>query len=341
MQATQFWSDLCLFYTARSIELKKDILMKKIVFMYSGQGSHYYQMAMDLYDNNATFKQAMLKANDFYQSIMHQSIIDSLYNDQHTKSTPFTNILLTHPAIFMVEYALTQVMFEQNIRPDIVLCSSLGEFAGAVAAGILDFETAFSLVIKQAKALVSCPPAGMLAIVQSPDLYKTQPFLNENSELSALNFSTHFVISGRQEALNEIVLRLNEKNITSIHLNVLQGFHSRWIDSARDIFLEGLEGVVFKKPVTLFFSSTYAEYKPNLTTMHFWEVIRKPILFQQSIELLEKEQPLMYIDIGPQGTLATFVKYNLTTQSQSKPYPIITMYGNAQQNINIIKSEIK
>ena len=70
-------------------------------------------------------------------------------------------------------------------------------------------------------------------------------------------------------------------------------------------------------------------------------MLRQPILFQQSVQILEKQQPLIYIDIGPSGTLATFVKYNLPSTSQSMQLPILTQYGNAVSNLDRIDEVLK
>lgn len=316
-------------------------MKKPIVFMYSGQGSHYYQMGRDLFDGNETFKKWMLKADHLFQSITNISIISQLYDDKHSKSQPFTQTLLTHPAIFMVEYALTQVMYEKNIMPDIILGASMGEFAAATAAGIIDFETALRMVIKQAQVLESSPAAGMLAILQNPNLYETQAFLNNNFTLAAVNFSSHFVVSGSLKNIDCLIKKLDGMHITFQTIPVSTGFHSPLIDSSKIAFLENTETFQPKKPHRRYFSCMRADYMQPLSPSHFWDAIRKPILFQQSIQLLENEQPLIYIDLGPSGTLATFIKYNLSPSSKSIQLPILTLFGNAIKNLDIIQEAVR
>jgi len=66
-------------------------------------------------------------------------------------------------------------------------------------------------------------------------------------------------------------------------------------------------------------------------------VIRKPILFQQTVQALENRQVYVYLDLGPSGTLANFVKYNMTKQSQSKSFPILTPFGQSLPNLRKVK----
>jgi bacillaene synthase trans-acting acyltransferase len=171
-----------------------------IVFMYSGQGSQYYQMGRSLFEENNIFRTAMLKADQLYQDMTGSSVLKILYADQNTLGLPFIETLVTHPAIFMIEYALTEVLFSLNIRPNLVLGSSLGEFAAMVTAGVLSFETALTTVIKKAQILQQyCPPGGMMAILHNVELFDTHAWLYENAELAAINFDSHFVIAASPE----------------------------------------------------------------------------------------------------------------------------------------------
>ena len=67
-----------------------------IVFMFSGQGSHYYQMGKELFEENKTFHDWMLKADHLYHDLTQLSVIDHLYSKENIKAKPFTQTLLTH-----------------------------------------------------------------------------------------------------------------------------------------------------------------------------------------------------------------------------------------------------
>jgi len=85
----------------------------------------------------------------------------------------------------------------------------------------------------------------------------------------------------------------------------------------------------------IFFHSNYQ--RALIPQHYFWEVIRKPILFQQTVQALENRQVYVYLDLGPSGTLANFVKYNMTKQSQSKSFPILTPFGQSLPNLRKVK----
>lgn len=313
-----------------------------IIFMYSGQGSQYYQMGKELFLSHKIFKQYCLHAEEIFRKLTGYSLIESVYAEQHKKSDMFSQTIFTHPAIFMVEYALTQVVLAYNIKPSAVMGTSMGEFAAATAAGMMRFETALEVVIKQAQSLEKyCEKGGMLAILGDPQLYREKSFLFQLSELAAINFSSHFVVSGRVEHLNEIKGRLNEENIISQVLPVSFAFHSPLIDHAAHNFLESIANLQLQENKIPFISCTNGKTLESPTFKHWWDIIRAPILFQQTIQTYEQNHAAVYLDLGPSGTLATFVKYILAAHSLSKQMTIMSPYGQENKYLEEAVSRFK
>ncbi len=57
-------------------------------------------------------------------------------------------IIYTHPAIFMIEYELHQVLVRKGIRPDFIIGTSLGEFTCMALAVALSVEESIDCVMK-------------------------------------------------------------------------------------------------------------------------------------------------------------------------------------------------
>ncbi|MCW5584417.1 MAG: acyltransferase domain-containing protein, partial [Gammaproteobacteria bacterium] len=257
-----------------------------------------------------------------------------LYNNKAAHAESFKDTLLTHPAIFMLEHALLQVLYEKKIQPDMVLGSSLGEFAAAVAANILSFEEAMSIVTRQAQLLdKNCQEAGMLAILHDPIIYQQQDNIKKYSEIAAINFSSHFVVSGKNQDLNNIVDQLKNQHIASHRLPVSHGFHSTYIDNAEQSFKFYAAEIIFHEPTLPFISCVNADKLGHIKSDHLWDIIRRPIQFEKVIQLIEIQGNVCYVDLGPSGTLSTFVKYNLSSDSQSRYFHILTPYHQDFQSI--------
>ena len=274
------------------------------------------------------------KATKFVGILIGISLLDELYHPQYKKSDPFTQLTLTNPAIFMVEYALAQVLLSEGIKPQKVLGTSLGEFVAAAIAEVLSFETMLEIVIHQAQITeMKCPPGSMIAILDILALYDN-PIINTNSELAAINFSSHFIVSGEHQQMEKVRGFLNEQQITHQALMVNYAFHSVSMDSIATDFVNLMQQQKLKIPQLDFISAAKSHQLDTVTAQHFWDAIRKPIHFENTIRTLENEDHYFYVDVGPSGTLATFVKYNLAS---SRSEALVTLVPFASGVLDFAK----
>lgn len=309
-----------------------------IIFMFSGQGSQYYQMSKELFEQHPIFRKWMLKLNEIASDTLGESVLDRLYEPTKSKSDLFNQTLYSHPAIFMVEYSLSQVFLEEGILPNYVLGTSMGEFASAAVAGVMEVDELLIALIKQAQVLEAhCQKGGMTAILHQTTLFEEMSSLFHQVELASFNFYSHFVVAGKPESLKNLEGVLSQKNIISQNLPVSIGFHSSLLEPAMPVYTDFLQQKSYKSLNLPFISCAYAEIFSALPQNYFWEVIRKPIAFQQTVQNLEEKQAYIYIDLGPAGTLANFVKYNLAKHSQSKTFPTLTPFGQSLANLEKVK----
>ncbi|MCB2360152.1 acyltransferase domain-containing protein [Clostridium estertheticum] len=305
-----------------------------VVFLFSGQGSQYYHMGKNLYLNNPVFRNSMDKLDKMIKKITGTSVLGVLYNENVKKSETFNSIQYTHPSIFMVEYSIAQVFIEMNIYPDYVLGTSLGEFASCAIAGVMSCEEILECIIEQAKMIEkNCCRGGMLTIVNDHKLYFENRILNENSQIVAINYNSHFVVSGRIDGLKEIESHLKNKGILYLRLPVLFGFHSSFIDSAALSYNNFLASKIYSQPRTNVISCTEGNKVTSFSKSYFWDVIRKKIDFPSALKSISDEEKHIYIDLGPSGTLANFTKYNLSKASKSSIHSVITPFNNEINNL--------
>ena len=313
----------------------------KIVFMFSGQGSHYYQMGRELFEQEATFRKLMLDMDAMVRDLAGLSVVNSLYDDARTKSDLFERTLLTSPAIFMVEYALAQTLIERNITPDYVLGVSMGSIAAAAVAGCIGLEEALTAVVKQASVIEkNCQRGGMIAILSDPAIYRDDALCN-NCEVAAINFSSHFVVAAKQDRLDIIERYLRDKRIAFQRLPVSYAFHSRWIDEARYPFQTFLRTLSYKPANIPIVCCAGATILTKIPFDYFWITARQSIRFRDTVAELESRGTYRYIDVGPSGSLATSIKYALTARSASEGLSTLSPFGRDLENLRSIKRSMK
>jgi len=303
------------------------------VFMFSGQGSQYFHMGRALYEGNDTFREWMIELDDIARGASGRSVIEALYSDARGRGDQFDRTLLTHPAIFMVEYSLAQSLMRAGVWPDIVLGVSLGSFAAAAVAGFIGVEDALTAVMRQATALEECcEPGGMIAVLADPALF-AEDFLSGRGELAAVNFSSHFVVSARRAELETIEAALRKRNIGYQRLPVSVPFHSQWIDSAKAPFASFMRSIRYRPGRLPLACCDQTAILSELSDDYFWNVVRRPIRFRETTARLEQQGARRYIDVGPSGTLATFLKYVMPATTKSTAHAVLTPYGFDRKNL--------
>jgi len=314
--------------------------MPETVFMFSGQGSQYFHMGRALYDGNGTFREWMNRLDEVASQAAGTSVTAVLYSGAQKKGDLFDRTLLTHPAIFMVEYSLARCLIEAGVRPSLVLGASLGSFAAAAVAGFIDAGEALTAVIGQAKALEDCcEPGGMIAVLADPALF-VEDFLSARSELAAINFSTHFVVSARQADLDGIEAALKRRAVDHQRLPVSFPFHSQWMDRAKASFQPFMRAMGRRQGQLPLVCCQKAAVLSELSDDYFWDVVRRPIRFRESAARVEQLGACRYIDVGPAGTLATFLKYGLPTTATSTVHSILTPFGFDQKNLAALLASV-
>jgi len=306
----------------------------KKIFMFSGQGSQYIGMGQKLFEQTPLFREHMLRLDRKIQKLIGESVLKIIYSSKKT-TNQFDRLLYTNPAIFMVEYALAQTLIAKGVEPDGVIGSSMGEFASAVLADVLTIDEALLTLVEMSRLTeLECERGGMLAVFHDPNLFHDKAELYKTCELASINFNSHFVVSSTLENLNSVKVYLQSLNIMYQQVPVHYPFHSSYLNPMADKYLAYLKSLTFNRPSIPYYSCVTGEQIQELSPMYFWDVVRQPIHFRKAINNLNQHEPKIYIDLGPSGTLASFVKQIISSQSDSKVYAIMTPFNQDIKHLN-------
>jgi len=308
----------------------------RTVFMFSGQGSHFFHMGRELFEQNDVFRDWMRRLDAIAHAQIGSSVLDALYAPERNKGDAFDRTLLTHPAIYMTEIALAQALIAGGLKPDLVFGSSLGSFAAAAIGGYVAIEDALLAVIRQAQVFERrCEPGGMIAIMTDPSLYDS-PLLRGRCTLAGVNFDGHFTVSAPSAAVAAIESELKARGLVYQRLPVSFAFHSDALDVARDEYLSYVATLPLRQGDLPLVCCERAEVVNSIAPEFFWNIARRPIRFRDAVDRLERDGPHRYVDVGPAGTLATFLKYALPAQSGSSMHPVLTPYGRDRRNFDAL-----
>jgi bacillaene synthase trans-acting acyltransferase len=281
------------------------------VFLCGGQGSQFFGMGQPLYAEHPVFREEIRALDGIARAMLGRSVVDAVFSPERRMTEPLDDLLISHPAILMVEVALARTLAAQGILPSFVVGASLGELAALVISGALSAEDALRACITQAQILLSrCGEGGMVAILDDVASFHREAWLHGETWLAAVNFARHFVVSGPTWRCDEIERRCKEKGVLCQRLPVRRAFHSPMIDAAQGDYLRAVETMPVGSLQVPVFSATQARRVSDASTRYLWQVVREPIRFLEAQGAVEQLMPCTVVDLSPGGTLGTFLKHH-------------------------------
>jgi malonyl CoA-acyl carrier protein transacylase len=309
-----------------------------IVFMYAGQGSHYYNMGRELYERDATFKRSMDDLSARLEPEIGRPLTAILY-DSSKRLTEFNDVLHTNAAIFCVQYSLTQVLRQRGIVPQAVLGSSVGELVAAVVAGVLDVDDGLRIVVQPATWFRKDPSqGGMLVVLEKMKSIEDQATLFRGCTLAAENYDGNFILSGARPDLTRIGQELSARGVASSILPIAHAFHSAWLDPYADRFMALARTLRFRPAAIPFYSAAKAGPIEGYAAIHLWRAIRDRIRFAELIEGMRQPGRFVFADISPTGSLAGFIKWGFGNQVPASL--AMNQYGHNLKALEKMASDI-
>lgn len=180
--------------------------MKKVAFIFPGQGSQTNGMGKDFFENSDIAKEMIQKASDR----LGFSFEDLLFNE----SEDLGKTEFTQPAILLVScIALALFKEKSDLKPEFVLGHSLGEFSALVASGAINYLDAVELVHRRGLFMneaCSGAGAGMMALVGLDDetvenITQTQRDNGKKVWAANYNMDGQIVVAGLKADLESLV----------------------------------------------------------------------------------------------------------------------------------------
>jgi acyl transferase domain-containing protein len=137
----------------------------RVVHVFSGQGSQWPGMGMDLYRCEPVVRESLDECEQIVRDIGGWSI---LTETGHTPASRLTETEIAQPAIFAVQLALTRLWASWGLVPDAVLGHSMGEVAAACAAGALGVQDAIRLIVRRGQIMQRASGTGRMTAVELP-----------------------------------------------------------------------------------------------------------------------------------------------------------------------------
>lgn len=284
--------------------------MKKIAFIYPGQGAQYPGMGKDIYENYESAKNIIDGSNEILGFDLKEIVFDG--SEEDIKKTE-----ITQPAILMVSHAVSEVLKENGIVPEAVAGLSLGEYSALVDAGVIEYGDALQLVRKRGTLMEEAVPAGkgaMSAILglSAEEIEEALEKYAENGIIKIANYNCpgQLVISGEKALVEEASEELKEKGARrAVILPVSGPFHTEMLDSAGEKLRDEIKKIDLNEPdKAVYFNVTGEKYSGEDIEDTLVKQVSSSVRWEDIIRNMINDGIEVFVEVGVGKTLVSFVK---------------------------------
>jgi len=308
---------------------------KSIIFMYSGLGSQYADMGLDLYKNEPLFRQEADRCFEILNPLLEYDIKGILYpsiqtgtsgqapaTDKTNQSLEINNFEVAQVGIFILEYTLSRLLMDWGIKPHALIGYSFGEYTAACLSGVFSLEDALKLIVARGKLIASTSNGSMLSVPLPMEQVK--PLLEEDISIKdrlsiAIDNGASCIVAGPDDLVDKFEKHLKAKRYLGMKVPHSHAIHSAMMDPLLEQFTQNLGRVNFNRPQIPYISNLTGKWiaVEEATDPGYWaRHMRETVRFADGIEELKKEPNPLFIEIGPGRDLcALLVRHKEETEN--------------------------
>ncbi len=278
----------------------------KTVFVFSGQGPQWYAMGRQLYKTQPVYRQTVDQIDRMLKEHAPWSLLEELEKPEEASRVSETEI--AQPAIFALQVALARLWESWGVRPAAVVGHSVGEIAAAHISGMLTLKDAVKVIYHRGRLMQRATGFGKMASLDLP-LDKAKEAIAGHTDklgIAAHNSPENTVISGEEEALKEVVTKLEKDGVYCKIMRVNYAFHSPHMEPFKQELIDALEGIKPYKARIPIYSTLHGEQaKDNDYDPVYWSNnIREKVSFAEAALKIIEEGYTQFVEIAPHSVLA-------------------------------------
>ncbi|MCL4267591.1 MAG: SDR family oxidoreductase, partial [Anaerolineae bacterium] len=346
---------------ARSWERAQVAQERPFAFMFPGVGDHYPHMAQELYEVEPVFRQVVDDCCQQLQPILGLDLRELLFpaitvpaadgelnlrqmlGRQKSSDDRLNRTEFAQPGVFVIEYALAQLLRSWGVEPGALIGYSLGEYVAACVAGVLPLEAALRLVARRAQLIQQLPGGSMLAVPLSEAAVR--PYVQDPVCLAIVNGPQNCVLAGPPEAIHAVEQQLTAQDIACRRLETSHAFHSTMMTPIVAEFTALVRSVPLSPPQLPYVSNVTGDWitAAQATDPAYWaQHLCQTVRFGDGLARLLAEPHQLLLEVGPGQSLSSFAKQHpaCTREQVVQILPTLPYVYNRRSDVAFLLSTL-
>lgn len=239
------------------------------MWVYPGQGAQKVNMLHDL-PEHPLVRHYLERA-----SVALQHDVLTLDQPEALASTEAVQLCL-----YLAGYISSAILIDAGVQPDYVAGLSIGAWTAAAVAGVYSFEDGLKLVSLRGQLMQEAYPSGYgMTAIMNADKSQVTAWVDEVYQkrgqvyIANLNAANQIVISGSEQAMQQVVGIAKNQGAMAKKLNVSVPSHCELLDEQAQQLLQAMQNIVLHPAQFKYLSGTSARL------IHAAEHIKQDLIF--------------------------------------------------------------
>jgi len=284
-------------------------MVKKIVFLYPGQGAQEVGMGLDLYQAYPIARQRFEQAD----RLLGFSLSRMCFEGPEEKLNQDLNAQL---AVYTISCILTEILEKHGVTPDAASGYSSGFYAAGYAADCFDFSSGLNITRRAGQILLEegMKFDGRMAVVFGLSCMEVEEICRriEHVDVAIANTPRQTVISGISSSVEKaLTVSLNEGALDAYLLPAQTAYHSEFMKNGGLRFLRELEYRKLcdpKIPIMSYRNLEWVKDKNDMAAV-MTDQLSDSVQWVDLVKKMGRKQKKVFFEVGPGNIIFRTVKW--------------------------------
>jgi [acyl-carrier-protein] S-malonyltransferase len=301
--------------------------LKKIAFLFPGQGSQKVGMGQDLFQTFGFVREIFETADEIAGAPVSRLCFEG-------PMQVLTETVNLQPAVTAVNLACLAAIDNAGVACSFSAGHSLGEYSALTSAGVLSMADTLRLVHKRGELMhrESLKQKGAMSAIVGLDIGEVETVVAAGKKKGVVSVANHnsehqIVITGSPDGVAAVSEMVKSRGARAIPLKVSGAWHSDLIKGAEEEFGAFLKTFSFNTPTNKVIHNVTADSCDNDKVIRQLMTLQlcSPVRWFDTIQRLVTEQVEVFVEVGPGKVLAGLLKKILPPDLEASVFNVNTI----------------